>query len=167
MNKTIGVDMTAGSLGQGLSAAVGMALAGKLDGRGYRVYALIGDGEAQEGQIWEALMYASQKKLGNITVFLDNNTLQIDGPVAEINSLEPLAAKTEAFGFFTRTVDGHDFAAIDAALDEIAAARRPGMVILDTIKAKGACFAEGQLSSHHRPVSDDDLKAALAVLETK
>ena len=93
--------------------------------------------------------------------------MQIDGLVAEINSLEPLAAKTEAFGFFTRTVDGHDFAAIDAALDAIAAAGRPGMVILDTVKAKGACFAEGQLSSHYRPVSNDDLKAALAVLETK
>ncbi|MDR1518883.1 MAG: transketolase [Planctomycetota bacterium] len=168
MTRTIGIDMTAGSLGQGLSAAVGMALAGKLDRKDYRVYAVVGDGEAQEGQIWEALMYAAHRKLDNLTVFLDYNKLQIDGPVAEINGLEPLAAKTEAFGLFTQRIDGHDFAALDRALDAAGGtAGRPAMIILDTVKAKGACFAEGQLSSHHRAVSDDDLKAALAALDAK
>jgi transketolase len=160
--------MTAGSLGQGLSAAVGMALAGKLDRKNYRVYCMVGDGEAQEGQIWEALMYAAHKKLDNLLVLLDYNKLQIDGPLSEINSLEPLAAKAEAFGFFTRSVDGHDFQALDAALDAAAGtAGRPSFIILNTIKAKGACFAEGQVSSHHTTVSNDNLKAALAALEAK
>lgn len=168
MTKTIGIDMTAGSLGQGLSAAVGMALAGKLDRKGYRVYCMVGDGEAQEGQIWEALMYAAHRKLDNLLVFIDYNKLQIDGPLAEINSLDPLPAKAEAFGLFAQSADGHDFQALDAALDRAAGTSgRPSMIILNTIKAKGACFAEGQLSSHHTAVSDDNLKAALAALEAK
>jgi Transketolase, N-terminal subunit len=164
MRKTPGVDMTAGSLGQGLSAAVGMALAGRLDGKGYKTYCIIGDGEAQEGQIWEALMYGAQQKLENLVVLLDYNRMQIDGTVDEINSLEPVAERFAAFRYFVRRVDGHDFAAMDAALDEAERAAQPSVIILDTVKGRGAPFAEGQVTSHHMPVTDEGLADALSAL---
>ncbi|MCL2001212.1 MAG: transketolase [Planctomycetes bacterium] len=167
MNKTIGIDMTAGSLGQGLSAAVGMALAGKLDKRKYRVYCIVGDGEAQEGQIWEALMFGAQKKLDNLTVFLDNNRLQIDGPVAEVNSLDPLADKFKSFGYFTQSVDGHDYLAINEALDTAQKQAIPSIVILNTIKGKGVPFAEGMVTSHFMPLTQENIDQALAALGEK
>ena len=116
MNKTIGVDMTAGSLGQGLSCAVGMALAGKIDKKDYHVYAIIGDGESQEGQIWEAMMYAGNMGLDNLTIFLDNNKMQIDDYTANINSVEPFDKKCEAFNLRSERVDGHDVKAIAVSI---------------------------------------------------
>lgn len=167
MLRTVGVDMTAGSLGQGLSAAVGMALAGKLDNLGYKVYCVVGDGECQEGQIWEALMYASQRQLDNLVVFVDHNGLQIDGAVEEVNNPGPFVDKLNSFGFNTLSVDGHDFAAIDAALDAVAGKSGPSAIVLETIKGKGAIFAEGKVTSHHMAVSDDNLAEALAELCAK
>ena len=165
MCKTVGIDMTAGSLGQGLSAAVGMALAAKLDKRKYTVYCVIGDGESQEGQIWEALMFAAHRKLDNLVVLLDYNQLQIDGPVAEVNALEPVADKFRSFNFFTQSVAGHDFQAIDAAMDAAAANKgSPSMIILNTTKCKGICYAEGQVSSHFMQVPKEKLEEALAGL---
>ncbi len=143
MNKTKGVDMTAGSLGQGLSAAVGMALASKLDNKDNYVYAIIGDGEAQEGQIYEALMFAGNKKLNNLIVFLDNNKMQIDGMTEEINDIEPFDKKGEAFKFFTQRINGHCFESIDEAVKRAKAQKeQASLIILDTVKGKGFKFAE-------------------------
>lgn len=167
MNRTIGIDMTAGSLGQGLSAAVGMALAGKMDGKKYRVYCIVGDGEMQEGQIWEALMFAAHRKLDNLIIFVDSNKLQIDGPLKDVNNLEPLADKLRGFGYFTQAVNGHDFRAMDAAVEAAIQRAAPSVVILDTIKAKGYCLAEGEVGSHFMPVSGEDLQKALLALDEK
>lgn len=143
MNKTPGIDMTAGSLGQGLSAAVGMALASKLDKINNYVYAIIGDGESQEGQIYEALMYAGNKKLDNLIVFQDNNKMQIDGMTADINNIEPFDKKGEAFNLFTQRVDGHDHAAIKEAIKKAKAQKKQAsLIILDTKKGKGFDVAE-------------------------
>ncbi len=149
MRKVPGVDMTAGSLAQGFSAAVGMALAGKLDKKDYKVYAIVGDGESQEGQIWEAAMLAGNRKLSNLIAFTDNNGMQIDGTTDEINSLEPLDQKWAAFNWHVIKVDGHDIAEIDRALDEAETVKdKPVMILLKTVKGKGVSFAEGKVSSH-------------------
>ncbi len=116
MNKTIGIDMTAGSLGQGLSCAVGMALAGKIDKKDYKVFCILGDGESQEGQVWEALMYAGNMRLDNLVIFIDNNKMQIDGMTDDINSIEPLDEKAKAFNLHTQRINGHDVEAIEQAL---------------------------------------------------
>ncbi len=165
MRKTKGVDMTAGSLAQGFSAAVGMALACRLDERKNRVYTIIGDGESQEGQIWEAGMYAANMKLSNLTAFCDNNRMQIDGETAEINEVEPIAEKWRAFKWNVIECDGHDVVAIDDAIERAhAETKRPTMIVLKTIKGKGANFCEGTVASHSTNVSTEQLSCALKSL---
>ncbi|MDR3216607.1 MAG: transketolase [Clostridiaceae bacterium] len=167
MNKTPGVDMTAGSLGQGLSCAVGMAIGSKIKGDRARIYAIVGDGESQEGQIWEAAMLASQKKLDNLTVFTDYNHMQIDGTVEEINSLEPLDKKWEAFGFKVIVVDGHDVEAIVGAVQKAKRTKGvPTMIILNTVKGKGVSFAEAaKVGCHSMSISKEQLETAFAELK--
>ncbi|MDR3186161.1 MAG: transketolase [Christensenellaceae bacterium] len=143
MNKTPGVDMTAGSLGQGFSCAVGMAIGSKIRDDGAYIYAIIGDGESQEGQIWEAAMLASQRKLDNLIAFTDYNHMQIDGTVEEINALAPLDKKWKSFGFNVKVIDGHDTLAIDKAISLAKKNKeKPTMIILNTIKGKGVSFVE-------------------------
>ncbi len=156
MNKTVGVDMTAGSLGQGLSCAVGMALAARMDGKDYRTYCIIGDGESQEGQIWEALMYAGNMGLDNLTIFIDYNRMQIDGYTDEINSLEPLPDKYKAFNLNTIRVDGHDISAIDDAISQAKETKgKCTMIILDTVKGHGVPWAEDKgVGSHSFAISE-------------
>lgn len=161
MNKTVGIDMTAGSLGQGLSAGCGMALAAKMDGNPCNIYVILGDGESQEGQVWEASMLAGSKKLDNLIVFLDDNKMQIDGMTAEINNIEPAADKWRAFGFFVQEVDGHDLAAIVGAINAAKAnGEKPSMIVLHTVKGKGAYFCEGQLGSHSMNVTEEQWRTA-------
>ncbi len=144
-----GVDMSTGSLGQGVSCAVGMALAGKVAGKDYRVYALLGDGEIQEGQVWEAAMFAAHKKLGNLTIFIDNNDLQIDGTMDEVNSPYPIPEKFRAFGWNAVEIDGHDFDQIaDAVAQAKCDADKPTAVIMHTVKGKGVSFMEHQVGWH-------------------
>ena len=144
-----GVDMSTGSLGQGVSCAVGMALAGKVAGKDYRVYAVLGDGEIQEGQVWEAAMFASHKKLGNLIIFIDNNNLQIDGTMDEVNSPYPIPEKFEAFGWHTVEIDGHDFDQIEKAVEEAKSVKdKPTAVIMHTVKGKGVSFMEDQVGWH-------------------
>lgn len=163
--KTPGIDMTAGSLGQGLSAAIGMAIAAKMDGSGVRVYAIIGDGESQEGQIWEAAMLASHYKLDNLLVMQDFNNMQIDGTIAEINSLEPITDKWRAFGWNVYSVDGHDVEAIDSAMILGQKVKeKPTMIVLRTIKGKGAFFCEGKVSSHNMVITEEQWKEAIVRL---
>lgn len=148
--KTIpGIDMSSGSLGQGVSAACGIALAGKLDGKDYRVYSMLGDGEIEEGQVWEAAMFAGHKKLDNLCLIVDNNGLQIDGPVDEVNSPYPIPEKFAAFGFNVIVIDGHDFDQIEAAFDAARACKgKPTAIIQHTVKGKGVSFMENQVSWH-------------------
>ena len=165
MKRTPGIDMTAGSLAQGFSASIGLALAGKLDAKDYYIYSIIGDGESQEGQIWEAAMLAGNRKLSNLIAFCDNNKMQIDGTTNDVNSIEPIADKWAAFKWNVINCDGHDVNAISEA---IAAAKtckdKPSMIILDTVKGKGLPFAEGLVSSHSMNVGADELEAGLAAL---
>jgi transketolase len=167
MNRTPGVDMTAGSLGQGFSCAVGIAIGSNLSGDGATIYALIGDGESQEGQIWEAAMLAAHKKLGNLIAFTDNNKLQIDGYVDEVNSLGDIEAKWRAFGWHVQRIDGHDCLAISAAIDLAKMERtRPSMIILDTIKGKGVSFVEqAGMGNHNMTLTPEQVKIALAELQ--
>lgn len=161
MNKTPGVDMTAGSLGQGLSAGVGMALAAKMDNNGAYVYVILGDGEIQEGQVWEAAMFAGSKKIDNLIVFLDYNKLQLDGYICDINTIEPIADKWRAFNFYVQSVDGHDIKAISEAIDNAKAQHdAPSMIILNTIKGKGAYFAEGIKNCHSMTITEEQWKKA-------
>lgn len=148
-NLTTGIDMTTGSLGQGFSCAVGMALAARMDGLPSIIYTCIGDGESQEGQVWEAAMFAGNRKLDNLIAFTDYNKMQIDGPVEDINGLYPLDEKWKAFGWHVVSVDGHDIAQIDYAIEQAKQIKgRPSMILLNTTKGKGCEFCEGQLSSH-------------------
>ena len=166
MRKTIGIDMTAGSLAQGFSAAVGMALACQLDKKSNRIYTIIGDGESQEGQIWEAAMLAGNRKLANITAFCDNNGMQIDGYTNDINSIEPIADKWRAFKWNVIECCGHDVKALDAAIAlSIAEKERPTMIVMKTIKGKGANFCENTVASHSTAVSEEQLESALAALK--
>lgn len=166
MNLTTGIDMTAGSLGQGFSAATGFAIAGKMDKKNHYVFSIIGDGESQEGQVWEAAMLAGTKKLDNLIAFTDFNNAQIDGTSDEINSIRPLDKKWEAFNWHTQVVDGHD---IQGILDAIKVAKdskgQPSMIIMDTIKGKGAYFAEGSVDSHNMPVTMEMAEKAIAMLD--
>ena len=144
-----GVDMSSGSLGQGISAAVGMAIAGKLDNADYRVYTLLGDGEIQEGQVWEASMLAAHRKLDNLVVIVDNNNLQIDGEITEVNSPYPIDKKFEAFNFHVINIDGNDFDQIDAAFKEAKTVKgQPTAIIAKTVKGKGVSFMENQVGWH-------------------
>ena len=144
-----GVDMSSGSLGQGVSAAVGMAIAAKISGDDYRVYTLLGDGEIQEGQVWEAAMLASHHKLDNLLVIVDNNNLQIDGEITKVNSPYPIDKKFEAFNFHVINIDGNDFDQIDAAFKEAKSVKgRPTVIIAKTVKGKGVSFMENQAGWH-------------------
>ncbi|MHB1041683.1 MAG: transketolase [Eubacteriales bacterium] len=163
MRKLPGVEMSTGSLGQGLAAANGMALAARLDNRDYRVYALLGDGELQEGMVWEAAMAAAHYKLDNLAAFVDHNGLQIDGPVAEIMSPEPVADKWRAFGWHTLCIDGHDMAQILWALDEARKVKgRPTMIVAETVKGKGCSFMEGRVDWHGTAPKPEEVEKALA-----
>ncbi|MEW6183202.1 MAG: transketolase [Bacillota bacterium] len=163
MRKLPGVEMSTGSLGQGLSAANGMALAARLDGRDYRVYVVLGDGETQEGQVWEAAMAAAHYKLDNITAFLDYNGLQIDGAVEEVMSLGQVADKWRAFGWHVIEIDGHDLKAILAAAEEAKGIKdKPTMVVARTIKGKGVSFMENQVDWHgSAPKGEQSMKALI------
>lgn len=161
-----GVDMSSGSLGQGLSAAVGMAAAGKFDRKDYRVYALCGDGEIQEGQIWEAAMWAGFRRLDNLVVIVDNNNLQIDGAIDDVCSPYPIDKKFEAFNFHTINIDGNDFEQIRAAFDEArATVGMPTAIIAKTLKGKGVSFMEGVVDWHGKAPSDEQYKIAMEDLE--
>ncbi len=159
--------MSTGSLGQGFSAAVGMALGAKISGDKYRVYAALGDGELGEGQVWEAAMYASQQKLDNLIVFLDYNKYQLDGSTCDINDLGNVVDKWKSFGFNTVYIDGHNLEEIDKAIVNAKAHNgSPSMIILNTVKGKGISFAEGAgADSHSMPISKDQLQQAYKELE--
>ena len=166
MKKIPGVDMSSGSLGQGISAAVGMALAAKLQNKDYRTYTLLGDGEIQEGQVWEAAMLAAHKKLDNLVVIVDNNNLQIDGAIDEVNSPYPIDKKFEAFNFHVINIDGNDFDQIDAAFKEAKTVKGcPTAIIAKTIKGKDVSFMENQAGWHGKAPNDEEYAVAMADLE--
>lgn len=168
MKLTPGVDMSTGSLGQGISTAVGMALGGKLDNKNYRVYTILGDGEIQEGQVWEAAMFAAAKGLDNLVAVVDNNNLQIDGTVAEVNSPYPIAEKFSAFGWNVIEICGHSFDEIDAAF--VAANEfkgKPTAIIAKTVKGKDVSFMENQCSWHGTAPNAEQTEQAMAELKAK
>ena len=173
MNSVPGVDMSTGSLGQGISCAVGMALGLKHQGKSARVYTLLGDGEIQEGQVWEACMAASHYKLDNLVVIVDNNGLQIDGDVAKVMSPYPIADKLEAFGFHTIAIDGHDFDQMEQAFAEAKTVKgKPTAIVMKTVKGKGVSFMENNAGWHGKAPNDaeyaqamDEIQAVLAGLE--
>ena len=161
-----GVDMSSGSLGQGISAAVGMAISAKLSNDDYRVYTLLGDGEIQEGQVWEASMLAGHRKLDNLVVIVDNNNLQIDGEITKVNSPYPIDKKFEAFNFHVINVDGHDFDQIEAAFKEARKTKgMPTAIIAKTIKGKGVSFMEDQAGWHGKAPNDEQYAQAMEELE--
>ena len=160
-----GVDMSSGSLGQGLSCAVGMALAAKLQGKDYRTYCLCGDGEIQEGQIWEAAMFAGHRNLDNLVVIVDNNNLQIDGKISDVCSPYPIDKKFEAFNFHVINVDGNDFDSIRAAFEEAKATKgMPTAIVAKTIKGKGVSFMEDNAGWHGKAPNDDEYATAMEEL---
>ncbi len=166
MNDIDGIDMSSGSLGQGLSAADGMALAAKLDGKSYRVYCLCGDGEIQEGQIWEAAMFAGAKKLDNLCLIVDNNNLQIDGTIEEVCSPYPIDKKFEAFNFHVINIDGNDFDQIEKAFDEARTVKgKPTCIVAKTVKGKGVSFMENNVSWHGTAPNDEQYEVAMADLD--
>ena len=167
-----GVDMSTGSLGQGISAAVGMALSAKHFGQNYKVYAVLGDGEIEEGQVWEAAMFAGNKGLSNLTAFVDYNNLQIDGTIEEVNSACPIDKKFEAFNWHTIVIDGNDFEQIEKALKEAETVDKPVAIIAKTVKGKGVSYMENAVNWHGAAPNDElyeqamsELKAALAELQ--
>ena len=169
MKNIPGVDMSTGSLGQGISTAVGMALSSKHFGDNYNVYTILGDGEIEEGQVWEAAMFAANKKLSNLTAFIDLNNLQIDGTIDEVNSAKPVDKKFEAFGWHVITIDGHDYDAIESALQEAKTVDKPVAIIANTIKGKGVSYMENAVNWHGAAPNDElyavameELTAALA-----
>ena len=164
--KTPGIDVTTGSLGQGLSAAAGIALAKKIDGKENTVYCIIGDGESQEGQNWEAAMFAAQQRLDNLILFVDNNRQQLDNRTDAICSMESLKEKFESFRWETREVCGHDVEAVNEAIRQAKHdGGRPHAIVLNTIKGKGCTFAENQLKNHHINVTKDQAAEALKALK--
>ena len=161
-----GVDMSSGSLGQGISAAVGMAISAKLSKDDYRVYTLLGDGEIQEGQVWEASMLAGHRKLDNLVVIVDNNNLQIDGKITDVNSPYPIDKKFEAFNFHVINIDGNDFDQIEAAFKEARETKgMPTAIIAKTIKGKGVSFMEDQAGWHGKAPNDEQYAQAMEELE--
>jgi|AGTN01.3.fsa_nt_gi Transketolase, N-terminal subunit len=166
MNKVTGIDFTAGSLGQGFGAAVGMAIGSKLKGDGARIYVIVGDGESQEGSIWEGAMYAANKKLDNLIALLDNNKLQLDGETAEINCVEPIEDKWKAFGWRVLKADGHDVEDIDKAIEKAKKAEgKPTVIILNTVKGKGISFVEAaKVSCHSMSLTREQCDKALEEL---
>ncbi len=166
MNKIPGIDMSTGSLGQGISAAAGMALSAKASGDGYRVYTLLGDGEIEEGQVWEAAMFASHKKLDNLIAFVDNNDLQIDGNIEDVNSPKPIDKKFEAFGWAVFEIDGHDFDQIEDAVKKAKQVKdKPSVIIAKTIKGKGVSFMENVADWHGKAAAGEQAEQAMAELK--
>lgn len=166
LKDTPGVDMTTGSLGQGISAAVGMAIAGKIDKKEYRVYAILGDGEIQEGQVWEACMAAAHYKLDNLTAFLDHNGLQIDGKITDVMSPEKVEDKFKAFGWNTIVIDGHDMEQIADAIEKAKATKgKPTMIIAETVKGKGVSFMENEVGWHGTAPNQEQRDKAIAELD--
>jgi len=165
-NKTPGIDMTTGSLGQGFSAALGIALGLKIDKSSSTVYTVIGDGESNEGQIWEGALFAAHQKLSNLIAFTDYNKQQLDGYTKDVMDLDDLAAKWKSFNWFTQEVDGHDIAALDAAIEKaLAEKEKPSMIVMHTLKGKGAFFAEGVEKNHSMVFDMEKAKEAIAKLE--
>lgn len=166
MKKTPGIDMSSGSLGQGISAACGMALAGKMDQKNYRVYVMLGDGEIEEGQVWEAAMFAGHHKLDNLCAIVDYNGLQIDGKVSDVGGPEPIDKKFEAFNFDVQTIDGHDFDAMEAAFAHARSVKgKPSCIIAHTIKGKGVSYMENVAGWHGKAPNDAEYKEAMAELQ--
>lgn len=165
---TKGIDMSSGSLGQGISAACGMALAGKLDGKSYKVYTVLGDGEIEEGQVWEAAMFAAHKNLDNLIAVVDNNGLQIDGPISEVCSPEPITDKFAAFGWHVITMDAHDFDSIEKAFAEAETiSGKPVAIIQKSIKGKGVSFMENQVSWHGSAPNKEQYEQAMKELDAQ
>ena len=160
-----GVDMSSGSLGQGISAACGMALSAKHFKNDFKVFTVLGDGELEEGQVWEAAMFAGNKGLHNLTAFIDLNNLQIDGTIDEVNSAKPVDKKFEAFNWHTITIDGHDFEQIEAALKEAETVNKPVAIIANTVKGKGVSFMENQVSWHGSAPNDEQYEIAMNELK--
>lgn len=161
-----GVDMSSGSLGQGISAAVGMALGAKMNQENFRVYTLLGDGELEEGQVWEASMFAGHRKLDNLCVIVDNNNLQIDGPIDQVCSPYPIDKKFEAFNFHVINVDAHDFDALRAAFKEARETKgMPACIVLHSLKGKGVSYMENNIDWHGKAPNDEEYAAAMADLE--
>lgn len=168
MKHTPGVDMSSGSLGQGISVAVGMAISAKLNNEDYRVYTLLGDGEIEEGQVWEAAMFAGHKKLDNLVVIIDNNNLQIDGTIDEVNSPYPIDKKFEAFNFHVINVDGNNFEQLDKAFKEARTVKgQPTAIIAKTVKGKEISFMENQVSWHGAAPNDEQYEMAMKELEKR
>lgn len=166
-NKTPGVDMTTGSLGQGVSTAIGMTLANQLAGKSARTYLFVGDGECDEGQVWEGMLFASQQKLKNLLVFVDYNKKQLDGYVKEVIGLDDLQAKFEAFGLYTQTVDGHSIPDLTQAIERALADERPACIVLDTIKGKGLPEIEAMELNHHIQIDQALAERSLAHLQAE
>ena len=168
MNLIPGVDMSTGSLGQGVSAAAGMALAAKRQGKDLRVYALLGDGETQEGEVWEALMFAHHYKLDNLCVIIDNNGLQIDGKISDVMDPNPIPDKLRAFGFAVTEIDGHDFEQIEAAFARAKATKGvPFAIVMKTVKGKGVSYMENQAGWHGKAPNDEEYEAAMKELRAQ
>ena len=168
MNETPGVDMSTGSLGQGISAAAGMALAAKYQGKKCRVYSLLGDGEIQEGQVWEAFMFAHHYKLDNLCVIIDNNGLQIDGNVADVMSPYPIPDKLRAFGFAVTEIDGHDFDQIEAAFAQARETKGvPFAIVMKTVKGKGVSYMENNAGWHGKAPNDEEFEIAMKELSAQ
>ena len=164
MTKVPGIDASTGSLGQGISIANGMAIAAKLDKKDYHIFTIIGDGECQEGQIWEAAMSAAHYKLDNLTVFLDRNHLQIDGTTEQIMNIEPIVEKWKSFGWHVIGIDGHDFVEIDKAVKE-SNTGKPKIIVCHTIKGKGISFLENKVEFHGKPLTPEQCSKALEELK--
>ena len=168
MNETPGVDMSTGSLGQGVSAAAGMALAAKYQGKDCRIYTLLGDGEIEEGQPWEAFMFAHQYKLDNLCVIIDNNNLQIDGKITDVMSPYPIPEKLQSFGFAVEEIDGHDFGQMESAFLKARTTKGvPSAIIMSTVKGKGISFMEDQASWHGKAPNDEEYARAMNELRTR
>ena len=164
MNETPGVDVSTGSLGQGFSAACGMALVGKRENRPFRVYTVLGDGELEEGEVWEAAMFAAHYGLSNLTAYVDFNHLQIDGDVRDVMNPTPIDEKFKAFGWFVQVIDGHDFIQLDEATAAAEASGRPSVIVMKTVKGKGVSFMENQAGWHGKAPKGDDYETAMREL---
>lgn len=167
MNTVPGVDMSTGSLGQGISVAVGMAKGVKYLGKDVNIYSVLGDGEIEEGQVWEAMMFANQYKLDNLCIIIDCNGLQIDGPCSEVMSAEPIDEKVKAFGFDVITIDGNDFDEIEKAFDAFHKSTKPFAIIMNTVKGKGVSYMENQVGWHGKAPNEEEYNIAMAELNAK
>ncbi len=167
MNTVPGIDMSTGSLGQGISVAVGMAKGAKFLGKDINVYSVLGDGEIEEGQVWEAMMFAHQYKLDNLCIIIDCNGLQIDGPCSEVMSAEPIDEKVKAFGFDVITIDGNDFDDLEKAFDAFHKSNKPFAIIMKTVKGKGVSYMENQVGWHGKAPNEEEYNIAMAELNAK